>query len=98
MSDQVLVAVVTVLGTIIIAIMDRTRRHARATRAQVENNHSTNMREEGDTRHAQLLGELTGVKSDLRGLRRDQSRSLDMIIKHEERLDDLEQTHPKETR
>lgn len=68
---------------------------------QVENSHDTNMREEGDDRHAQnlailkhLVDSVDGVMSDMRGMRRDIGRLADADVKHDTRIRDIEQTHP----
>lgn len=98
------VAVTTVAGILVIVntiVANRARQHSKATRAQVENDHSTNLREEGDERHAEntgllrdLLERISGVKSDIRGLRRDIGRLADADRTHEERIHELERTHP----
>ena len=63
-----------------------------ATRAQVENDHPTNLREESDARHGEVMHgihrldkQLEGVNSDIRGLRKD-------IGRNDTRIHDLEST------
>lgn len=72
--------------------------HAKAARAQVENHHSTNMRVEGDERHAENQGSLhqviqrldridrkqAGMTKDIRSIRRTQLRHADQIFDLEE--------------
>lgn len=92
---EILVAIIGGAGLVGVALIsNRTRQHAKATRAQVENDHTTNLREEADQRHHELLAELRGVKADVRGLRRDIGRHTDSLTHHEKRLDDLERTQP----
>lgn len=46
---EILVAGITALGLIIVAAVgERTRQHAKATREQVQNSHSTNLRDDLD--------------------------------------------------
>lgn len=92
---EVLVAIIGGAGLIAVALIsNRTRQHAKATRAQVENDHTTNLREEGDDRHRELVHRLEGLASDIRGLRRDVGRLTDTDHDHEKRIDDLERTQP----
>ncbi len=94
MTEAVLVAIVTVLGGVLIALIERTRRHARAARAQVENSHATNLRDESDERYRETIRRLDGIAADVRGLRRDIGRHADHLIDHEKRIDDIERTQP----
>lgn len=43
---------------VVALISNRTRQHAKATREQVQNSHSTNLREEMDSRHVETNGKL----------------------------------------
>lgn len=70
MSESVLVALITAFGVVlaafmgvIIALLNRTRQHARAASNhasaaafEVKNHHQTNLRENIDTNHRQVLG------------------------------------------
>lgn len=101
MTENILVAIITTIGLVIIAILDRTRRHALATRVQVENSHSTNLREESDERHAENTGRLLSIATDvtkIKGtlvdlLEADRRLSERMDVEHR-RVDDLERTIP----
>lgn len=54
---QIAAAIVAAVGVIIVAILTtRTRTDARAARRQVENGHTTNLREELDERHEETRG------------------------------------------
>lgn len=102
MSDTgaIIVALITTVGTILIVLIDRTRRHALASRRQVENSHATNMREENDERHEQetglhkqtlkalrfLTSQMVGVQADIRGVRRDVGRLADADVRHDQKL------------
>lgn len=78
----VMVAIITgVPGVIAAVLANRSRQHARAARVQVENDHTTNLREEGDSRHTEstrlqnlTIQLLMDAKKDIRGLRYDISR------------------------
>lgn len=111
-------ALITTQGAIVVALIPvliSTRRHARnaatdaaEARYQVANDHTTNLREEGDERHQEntkllnavltrvdeLAERITGVKSDIRGIRRDVGRLADADRTHEDRIHELEKTHP----
>lgn len=74
------------VGVIVAAIMQvRTRREVRqvgedaaAVKEQVKNSHTTNMREESDTRHDEVLQEFSVlreyIREELRDVRRDITR------------------------
>jgi hypothetical protein len=52
---EVLVAIVTTGGLVVTALLaNRGRQHAKATRVQVQNSHSTNLREDLDLMRGQL--------------------------------------------
>ena len=108
-SDAVGVATVTaIIGpafmAILAAILNRKIKNIRSDTAQtldqVKNSHTTNMREEGDDRHDELVAlvrdvigtqttqtaEIGGIRSELRALRSDDSKQREMIR-------DLEQAH-----
>jgi hypothetical protein len=99
---EVLVAIVGGLALVVNGLVaNRGRQHAKAARKQVENSHSTNLREEGDERHEEnkqllhdVLERVAGVKSDIRGLRKDVGRLYDADRTHEERIHELERTKP----
>lgn len=106
---EVLVALLGAVGLLATGLLaNRGRQHAKAARDQVENHHNTNLREEGDERHAENkalletvltrvddLGErVTGVKADVRGIRRDIGRLADADRTHEDRIHNLETTQP----
>lgn len=57
----VAVAVVTVIGLIAVAILNRTRQHAKAVRYQVENDHSTNLRDDADKYHGETAAKLDAL-------------------------------------
>jgi len=76
-SDAVVVALVGLASTIVSILLtarvntkvNRVGRDAAAARIQVENNHETNMREEGDDRHAENSSKLDTIIRDLSRLR-----------------------------
>lgn len=86
-SDNVLVAIIITVGTVLAALLSYlgivatgARRHAKAARNQVQNSHDTNLRDDLDTKFAGLavlvkglVLDVGGMKSDIRGIRRDAS-------------------------
>lgn len=64
----VAVAIVTAIGLILVAIVNRTRQHSKAVRVQVENDHSTNFRDELDTRHTEILEKVDGAMKAIAAL------------------------------
>ncbi|WP_157001419.1 DUF2746 domain-containing protein [Agromyces laixinhei] len=57
--NEILVAIVGAAGIVLVALIsNRGRQHAKAARDQVQNSHSTNLREEMDERHAQTQTKL----------------------------------------
>lgn len=93
MTEAVATTTITTVGLVLVALLgllaglqDRTRRHAKAARIQVENDHTTNMREEGDDRHHQ----------NTRTLGRIEDMQAFLIVQHfthEGRLDALERRY-----
>lgn len=62
---SIITAVVVTVGTIIVAILNRTRQHAKEssqhakeTRWQVQNDHATNLREDLDSKFASVLASI----------------------------------------
>lgn len=93
--NEILVAIIGAAGLVAVAIIaNRTRQHAKAARDQVENDHATNLRVEGDERYHETIRRLEGIAADIRGLRKDLGRHDDHLARHEERLDQLERTQP----
>lgn len=74
----------------------RAEAHAASANDQVTNHHDTNLREESDDRHDELMAALSEVKGDVRGLRRDVGRLWDSDNKQNDRIIDLERTQPRE--
>lgn len=64
------VAVVTAIGLIIVAIVNRTRQHTKAVRDQVENDHPTNFRDEQDHRHLEVVTKFDGALEAIASLGR----------------------------
>ena len=90
--NDVLVAIISAVGLLAVALVaNRGRQHAKAARQQVENDHDTNLRVEGDDRHRELVDRIEGVASDVRIIR---SQHGDHLARLETRLDDLERTQP----
>lgn len=102
--DSMTEAVTALLVALIGAGVLSTRRRIKRVQAQVENDHTTNMREESDERHAEnsralkwLVGTVKTLVRDVGGIRQD-LRDLRGDLTHErDRIDDLEDTiNPKE--
>jgi C4-dicarboxylate-specific signal transduction histidine kinase len=71
---EILVAGITALGLIIVAAVgERTRQHAKATREQVQNSHTTNLRDDIDRIHF-ALDRLADVPDRLARLERAHHR------------------------
>lgn len=75
---------------------------AKAARAQVENSHTANFRDDHDEKHGEVMDAIKrvdrrveNVEADLRGARRDIGRLADADMRHDERIHDLEKTQPK---
>ena len=124
MSDVVLVAVITAIGGVLVAFVGRSNAHskraataatesaghARAARWQVENHHSTNLREEGDQRHGEnvvnfgrvldavqeVRRDVGGLRSEVRAVRTDVGTLYRRTDTNRERLDALQtqENHP----
>lgn len=85
MSDTVIVALIGLSQAVSLAILGllakrvgKVRSDTTATREQVENDHTTNLREENDGRHAETAGwfreirrDLGGIREEIRGIRSD---------------------------
>lgn len=102
--DSALDAVSAITVALIAAGMLGVRSRVKRVQAQVENDHTTNMREEADERHQEnsralrwLVATVQTVVRDIGGIRQD-LRDLRAEVRHErDRIDDLEDTiNPKE--
>lgn len=102
-SETVTVALITVIGTVLVALMDRTRRHAKATREQTENQHSNtptpNLRDNIDANQLETNKKLNRMAEILDGVvdtQRRQGNKLDRLFsivgRHDEKFDILEDT------
>ncbi|MDM4761874.1 hypothetical protein QT381_02505 [Galbitalea sp. SE-J8] len=106
MSDDVTLGVLALVGVVITALLGylgavttTTRRHAKAARDGVENNHTVNLRDDLDEQFAGLVRGLTnlaadvgGIKSDLRGIRREALTDRQAAAEDRRRLHNLEDT------
>lgn len=92
-SEGVTAILVALIGAGVLS----TRRRIKRVQAQVENDHTTNMREEADERHTENTTTLQTIVRDIGGIRGD-LRALRSDLTHErDRIDDLEDTiNPKE--
>lgn len=104
MFDSTLEAISAVTVALIAYGVLSTRKRVKRVQAQVENDHTTNMREEADERHQEnstllrwVVGTMKTVVRDIGGLRQD-IRDLRSEVRHErDRIDELEDTiNPKE--
>lgn len=102
--DSAVDAASAIIVALIAAGVLSTRRRVKRVQAQVENDHTTNMREEQDARHKEnstalhwLVGTVKTLVRDLGGIRQD-IRDLRAEVRHErDRIDDIEDTiNPKE--
>lgn len=102
MTEGTIIALVNGgFSVVIIVLGARLSTKVKAVRNQVENGHTTNMREEGDDRHAesiQKLNELLEIvepmKKDIRGLRDSVSRLWRRADSNREKIHQLELTGP----
>jgi uncharacterized protein YoxC len=102
MSDPVLVALITGGFGVLMFVMNqrtsgklkRLSGDVKATRYQVENNHDTNLREEGDERHNENSDKLDAILSEIKSLRGSVSRLWQRSDKHTDQIHDLELTQP----
>lgn len=89
LTESTIVATITsvgnVIGIVLAAVLaNSARRHARAARTQVENGHSTNLRDDID-----------GIRADLRGFRLDVGRNSDRLGEHDKQIERLwARSHP----
>lgn len=110
---------VAIVGGIItiITLLIQTKRHAKSADVQVSNNHvdddgkPINLREESDTRHAELVaivervaGQVGTVAGDVRGMKRDWGRMDTRLVQMREevtetrrRVDQIDDTQQRET-
>lgn len=86
MSDQLLVAIITGLVAIIVALvtvglpmLTSARKHAKQANEQVTNNHKTNLRDEQDARHNANTSRLGALEAGQRQLVRAVGRIEDHL-------------------
>lgn len=106
MSDPVSVAVIAALQSVVLLIVGallngkikRVGKDAKAARVQVENGHTTNLREEGDERHEQNAGKLDTILEEIHLLRGSVRRLWRRSDEHTDQINDLEQTQDPRSR
>lgn len=86
--------VVLVLGSKLSGKIKAVGKDALAARSQVENGHTTNLREEGDARHNQNGAKLDSILSEVTRLRESVGRLWQRTDKHTDQIHELEHTQP----
>lgn len=82
------VAIITMITTLITrGKLEHVKRDAAITREQVQNSHTTNLREEQDERHQEVMRgihrldkQAEGTTADVRGIRKDIGRIDERVI------------------
>lgn len=110
MSDTLLSALinggfglgVVVLGVLLNRKTNTLKRSVASVRAQVENDHPTNMREENDERHIETTDKLGEIHKDVGRALREIERLRTSVVKlweksdkHTDQIHDLEMTQPR---
>lgn len=99
MSDPVIVALIGCAQAVTVAFVGvlavrigKVRRDTTATREHVVNDHTTNFRDENDSRHDETRGwfhelrrDVGGIREEIRGLRRDDRAIAERVARIEER-------------
>ncbi len=95
----IIAAIITTMGGLILAILNRTRQHAKATREGVENSHDTNLRDDLDGKVEVIVGRLKelatdvgGIRSDIRAIHREQGEDRRALAAERDRIRLLEDT------
>lgn len=95
---EIVVAMISAAALITVAVINvGLRRRVKSIQGQVQNDHSTNLREELDDRHGEtrewftdLRRDVGGIRADLRGIRSDQRALSERIHILEQRRRDHE--------
>lgn len=94
MSEAVVVSLIVAAGGVLAAIFGR---QLGRIRKQVENSHSTNLRDDMDDQHREVMGQLgrvadrlEGTAADIRGIRKDIGRLDSKDDRLDDRIHDLE--------
>lgn len=73
---SIIAAIVAAAGIVIVAMLNRTRQHAKVAADQTQNSHKSNLRDDLDLKFEGLEGlvkalarDVGGMKSDMRGIR-----------------------------
>ncbi|MGV8852333.1 MAG: hypothetical protein ACOH1M_07190 [Rhodoglobus sp.] len=98
---SIISAIVTAGGIVLVAMLNRTRQHAKVAADQTKNSHETNLRDDLDEKFLDLtvlvrgaVADIGGMKSDIRQIHRDASDDRDALAKERERIRALEETTP----
>jgi hypothetical protein len=106
MSETVIVSIIAAIGAVAVAWIGRKlvtiQKDTKASREQVENSHNTNLRDDLDGRHGEVMRVLDrlyrqfeGMGSDIRGIRKDIGRLESSDDRLDERIHDLEKKEGK---
>lgn len=99
---SIVVAIITTVGLIAIALINRTRQHAKAasdntakTRDEFTNDHKVNLRDDLDEKFAGLEAQMRKQGSQINGRLDRQARQINKLFANDRDLaDELEQTRP----
>jgi hypothetical protein len=91
---EILVATVGTVGLVVVAIVTpfaaRVAGRIKAVQEQVQNDHTTNLRDDMDGKHTENRGLLLAIQRDVAWVMR-------RLAEQDDRLDALEDTQPKRT-
>lgn len=92
----------TAMSGVAVAMIARTRSHAKAAADQVQNDHSSNLRDDLDDKFDSLtelvklaVADIGGIKSDLRQIRKEAGEDREALSNERERIRRLEATSPQ---
>ncbi|KZE91172.1 DUF2746 domain-containing protein [Microbacterium sp. TNHR37B] len=96
MSEALLQTIITATATVLVAVVTvqgvRINGRIKRVQHQVENDHSTNLREELDRRHAETRGWFDLINRRLVAGDERMGRLEDTLTRHQRELDELEDT------
>ena len=97
--------ITTAMSGVAVALIARTRTHAKAAVDQVRNSHDSNLRDDLDEKFKavtdglkEVSKDLGGMKSDIRQIRKEASEDRTALAKEQERIRELETTLPRLTK
>lgn len=82
MGEGIWVAIIGAIQALTLGFVGKISRDSSETRKEVKNDHKTNLRDDIDTNHRQVMGVVQRVEAEVSGMKKDIGRLDDRDLEH----------------